>query len=55
MPGERAGGLELRPSEELGLAAARPRYSALGSKRGLVLPPLEDALDRYVEEFAAAA
>lgn len=38
---------------EPGLFDARgpqPRYSALGSARGTLLPPLEDALDRYPQE-----
>lgn len=30
--------------------ARRPRYSALGSERGLLLPSLDDALARYVSE-----
>ncbi|WP_437281975.1 sugar nucleotide-binding protein [Sorangium sp. So ce375] len=38
------------PSRALGLAAPRPRYSALGSGRGLLLPSLDDALARYVAE-----
>lgn len=42
--------LEARPTQELGLAAARPKYSALGSERGVLLPPLEDALSRYLYE-----
>jgi dTDP-4-dehydrorhamnose reductase len=37
-------------SIELGLRAARPAYSVLGSVRGMLLPPLEDALDRYASE-----
>jgi dTDP-4-dehydrorhamnose reductase len=41
-----------RPGAALGLTAARPRYSVLGSERGTLLPPLEDALARY---FAARA
>ena len=47
--------LRLCSTAELGLSAARPRYSALGSERGLVLPPLDDALTRYADEVAAAA
>lgn len=42
--------LEARPTQELGLAAARPSYSVLGSERGVLLPPLEDALSRYLHE-----
>jgi dTDP-4-dehydrorhamnose reductase len=42
-------GVSGRPVAQLGYAARRPRYSVLGSERGLLLPPLEDALARYVE------
>jgi dTDP-4-dehydrorhamnose reductase len=48
-------GLDARLVEEcataaLGLAAARPRYSALGSERGHLLPPLERSLERWSRE-----
>jgi dTDP-4-dehydrorhamnose reductase len=33
-----------------GRMAARPRYSALASERGTLLPPLEDALRRYLQQ-----
>lgn len=39
-----------RPARSFGWPAPRPRYSVLGSERGLLLPPLPRALDRY---FAA--
>jgi dTDP-4-dehydrorhamnose reductase len=39
--------LETRPTQDLGMAAARPLYSVLGSERGDFMPPLEDALERY--------
>jgi dTDP-4-dehydrorhamnose reductase len=35
-------------AEELGWEAPRPRYSVLGSERGLLLPDLEHALARFV-------
>jgi dTDP-4-dehydrorhamnose reductase len=38
----------------LGLEAARPRFSALSSERGLVLPPLDDALRRFLARTAGA-
>ncbi|WP_437285835.1 family 1 glycosylhydrolase [Sorangium sp. So ce406] len=38
------------PSRALCLVAPRPRYSALGSRRGLLLPALDDALARYLVE-----
>jgi dTDP-4-dehydrorhamnose reductase len=34
--------------------APRPRYSALASERGTLLPPLEDALARYISECEVA-
>lgn len=34
---------------ELGYMAKRPRYSVLGSARGLLLPALDDALGRYLQ------
>ena len=43
--------VERRRLRDFDLPAARPRYSALRSERGTILPPLEDALHR----FAAAA
>lgn len=42
--------VEARPHASLGLAAPRPAYVALGSERGSLLPPLDSALARYVEE-----
>ena len=34
-----------------GLVARRPRYSALGSERGRMLPPLASAMDRFCRAF----
>lgn len=34
----------------LGLAASRPAYSVLGSERGILLPSLDKAIDRYLQE-----
>jgi dTDP-4-dehydrorhamnose reductase len=43
--------IEARPTKELGLIAPRPLYSVLGSERGAsLLPPLENALSRYLHE-----
>jgi dTDP-4-dehydrorhamnose reductase len=42
--------LEARSTQELGFRAPRPKYSVLGSQRALLLPPLDDALSRYVKE-----
>lgn len=36
-----------RPARDFGWVAARPRYSALASERGQMLPSLEDAVRRY--------
>jgi dTDP-4-dehydrorhamnose reductase len=38
-----------------GQAAARPRYSALGSARAALMPPLDDALARFCTACAGAA
>jgi dTDP-4-dehydrorhamnose reductase len=38
---------------DLGGAAARPRYSALGSERGVLLPTLDDALARWARASEA--
>jgi dTDP-4-dehydrorhamnose reductase len=35
---------------DLGFTASRPTYSALGTERGALLPPLEESLQRYVRE-----
>lgn len=34
----------------LGLAASRPAYSVLSSERGILLPDLDRAIDRYLQE-----
>lgn len=47
------GALVPRPCAELGLVAARPRYSVLTSERAVLLPSLDDALARYVAALAA--
>lgn len=44
------GAIHARPLAELGLRAPRPRFSALTSQHGRLLPPWEDALDRYMLE-----
>jgi dTDP-4-dehydrorhamnose reductase len=36
--------------QTLGLAAPRPSYSVLGSERGILLPTLDEALYRYLQE-----
>lgn len=45
--------LDLRATTELGLAAPRPRFSALSTKRGAALPSIEEALQRYCEAIAS--
>jgi hypothetical protein len=36
------------PSTTLALAAPQPRFSALGSERGILMPTLDNALQRYL-------
>ncbi len=38
-------------AKDLGLAALRPFYSALGTERGALLPSLEESLERYIGEW----
>lgn len=38
---------------ELNLAARRPAYSVLGSERGVLLPNLDNSLDKFVNSFKA--
>ena len=40
--------LMARPASKLLSPAVRPLYSALGSERGQLMPPLEDAMARYL-------
>jgi dTDP-4-dehydrorhamnose reductase len=47
-------GVIARPTSALKLPAARPSYSVLGSERGVLLPPLADALARYMDERGRA-
>ncbi len=35
------------PTKKMNFIARRPTYSALGSKRGTLLPPLEESLDKF--------
>jgi dTDP-4-dehydrorhamnose reductase len=41
--------LESRPAAACGFVAARPRYTAMHSERGVLLPALDNALARYLE------
>ena len=53
-----ADAIEAVPFDTLRLAAARPRYSVLGSAHGQLLPDLDDSLARYVharEQLGTAA
>lgn len=55
-----AGLVQGLPSARFGWAAARPNYAALGTERGLVMPPLDEAVARYAAvmreaQFAAEA
>jgi dTDP-4-dehydrorhamnose reductase len=42
--------IRARPHTELGLTARRPRYAALSSERGYLMPPLQVALAAYLSE-----
>jgi dTDP-4-dehydrorhamnose reductase len=42
--------IEARSSDSLGWIAPRPVYSALGSERGVLLPELDQAIARYLQE-----
>jgi dTDP-4-dehydrorhamnose reductase len=42
--------IHARPAKELDWVAPRPIYSALGSERGVLLPSLERAIGRYLDE-----
>lgn len=44
------GRVESRPTPSSTFTAPRPPYSALGTTRSVVLPPLDDALARYLRE-----
>lgn len=42
--------VEAVPMERLNLTASRPKFSAMKSEKGMILPPLENALDRFFQE-----
>jgi len=42
-------GLEACPASAFNGQAAQPRFSALGSERGILMPTLDDALARYLQ------
>jgi dTDP-4-dehydrorhamnose reductase len=48
-------GIEERSWDSFGQPARRPRHSALASERGQLLPPLDDALARFVKAVAERA
>jgi dTDP-4-dehydrorhamnose reductase len=43
------------PMRTLGHAAPRPRYAVLVSDRGAIMPPLDDALSRYLRDVVLEA
>ena len=47
--------IEPVPGSSLGQRAPRPRYSALASENGPVMPTLEHGLERYLRDCAAGA
>lgn len=50
--GLNAAQIEARPTASFHWPARRPAYSVLGSERGILLPPLDNAIDRYLHELA---
>ena len=54
MAGISAARLDARLTRDLNFVALRPLYSALGSERGVLLPPLEEAIARYFQECGVA-
>ena len=48
-------GVHGMPTAALGQLALRPRYAALGSERGVLMPLLEDGLTRYLSDRALLA
>jgi dTDP-4-dehydrorhamnose reductase len=46
LPADRVQGV---PAAEIGWLAPRPHYSVLGSSRGLLMPPLDQAIAHYLE------
>jgi dTDP-4-dehydrorhamnose reductase len=42
--------IHARPASELDWTAPRPAYSALTSERGILLPSLDKAIGRYLDE-----
>jgi dTDP-4-dehydrorhamnose reductase len=49
------GNLKAVSADQLGYAAQRPRYSPLGSERGILLPSLDDAISRFLRMQEQAA
>ena len=50
MGGSNRAGVRGRPSASLSLVAPRPRFSALSSERGMLMPSLERGLENYFHE-----
>ena len=46
--------VRVAPGVSLGLPAQRPGYTPLGTERGQLLPPLENAIARYAAVMAEA-
>lgn len=49
------GGVEARPGEAFGWRAPRPAFSALASERGVLMPPLAAAIDRFAAAHGRGA
>lgn len=52
LAGLEAGGLRACAATTLEMSAPQPRFSALGSERGQLMPSLDDALRRYLDATA---
>ena len=48
-------GVQARAGATLAQRAPRPAFSALGSARGRLMPPLDLAIERYVQAWRACA
>jgi dTDP-4-dehydrorhamnose reductase len=53
LAGVTSGRILARPTYGLGRLARRPRYSVLGSERGALMPSLEEALQRFLQDREA--
>jgi dTDP-4-dehydrorhamnose reductase len=43
--------IKSKPLNQFGFKAKRPAYSVLSSERGIILSPLDNAIDRYLQQL----